>query len=347
MSESTFGTFQDAYLTELRRTFHEPEFRNSPRGFTSSERIGVSFRLLDPIQRHISLPARRANLVFNFAEALWYLSGSNELDFIGYYAGSIAKYSADGKTLQGTAYGPRIFDHGGLGLNQWHSVVDTLTEDRDSKRAVLQIFDGRELVIPDNIDVACTLGLQYMIRDDRLCGVGYMRANDAFRGMVSDVFSFTLLLELMARQLGLEVGSYTHLVGTLHVYDTDRDWAGRVLSEAEVIPEPPGRFPAMPDGDNWPHIREVLDLEARLRADKCRLDADAIRSLDLPDYWKHVVTLFEAYRQVQHKTALSPDVTDALPELYQSAVRTRWPKMFGRAESAEPREGGLTVEGIK
>jgi thymidylate synthase len=137
VSIDEFACFQDAYLHNLTETFHRPEYRNAPRGFASSERLGVRFRLLDPVQRHVSLRARRVNLVFNFAEALWYLSGSDELSFIGYYAPSIAKYSMNGKTLTGTAYGPRIFDYAGSGLNQWDNVLRTLADDRDSKRAVM------------------------------------------------------------------------------------------------------------------------------------------------------------------------------------------------------------------
>ena len=71
---TVYSTFQDAYLAELDLTFDEPEYRNAPRGFSSSERLGVSFTITDAVQRHVALPARRANLIFSFAEALWYLA---------------------------------------------------------------------------------------------------------------------------------------------------------------------------------------------------------------------------------------------------------------------------------
>lgn len=329
MSTDVFVSFQDAYLQQLRETYENPQYRNAPRGAHSSERLGVGFRILDPVQRQVSLPARRMNLVFNFAEALWYLSGSDRLSFIGHYAPSIGRYSADGQVLTGTAYGPRIFDYRGSGLDQWASVLDTLAGDRDSKRAVMQIFDPHELRVDGNIDVACTLGLQFMIRENRLCGIGFMRANDAFRGMVSDIFSFTFILELLARQLGVEVGTYHHQVGSLHVYDTDREWAADVLSEAALLTEPGPAFPAMPAGDNWPHIREVLAWERELRLDATRLSADELAAIDLPDYWRHVIGLFELYRQVRYRTDPDPGVLHTLPELYRSAVATRWPELFG------------------
>lgn len=329
MTATTFASFQDAYLWHLRAAFEEPEYRNAPRGAKSSELIGVSYRIEEPVQRVVALPSRKTNLVFNFAEALWYLSGSDRLSFIGYYAPSIARYSADGAVLTGTAYGPRIFDYGRTGLDQWRTVVRVLTEDRDSKRAVLQIFDPRELLVDGNIDVACTLALQFMIRDGALCGVGFMRANDAFRGMASDVFSFTFLLELMARELGVEVGTYHHHVGSLHVYDNDAGWAERVLDEAAAAPAAATAFPAMPPGDNWPYLREVLAWERELRLDATRLTAAQLDRLDLPAYWRHVVALFEFYRQLRHGTGVDPAVLAGLPPFYRSSVLNRWPAYPG------------------
>jgi len=328
-----FAHFQAAYLDQLRRTYYASQYVNTPRGNPSRERLGVSFRIEDPVQRHVWLPSRRTNIIFNFAEALWYLSGSDRLDFIGYYAPSIANYSKDGETLAGTAYGPRIFHHGGgaTPTNQWDSVLATLREDYDSKRAVMQIFEGAELAVPGNIDVACTLALQFMIRDDALHGVGFMRANDAFRGVVSDVFSFTFLLEMMATQLGLPVGTYIHQVGSFHVYESDATWGHRVLREAENVAGPTlaeaPPFPRMPAEDNWPHVREVLRLEELLRTDTVRLDAAALAGLGLPGYWRDVVALFEIQRQLRHRTKVDADVVAALPDLYYDLVVTKWPQL--------------------
>lgn len=168
-----------------------------------------------------------------------------------------------------------------------------------------------------------------MIREGRLCAVGFMRANDAFRGVVSDVFSFTLIQEVMARELGVEVGTYSHHVGSVHVYDSDVEWkCGRVLAEAESGTVPTTVFPAMPEQDNWPHIQEVLRWEAELRTDTVRLSAADLERLDLPPYWKHVLGLFEAYRQVRHGTGAAPDVAAALPEPHRRALAARWPRRF-------------------
>ena len=187
------------------------------------------------------IPARRLNLVFNFAEVLWYLSGRDDLESIETYAPRMRRYSADGERLTGTAYGKAIF-----GRDQWRTVVDELRADPDSKRAVLQIYGHDELRVPDNPDVSCTLGLQFLIRDGALHSVAFMRANDAYRGMSSDVFSFTLLQEVMARELGVPVGGYDHLVGSLHIYDPDAERVEAVLDDPTANSAPALRFPRMP-----------------------------------------------------------------------------------------------------
>ncbi|NQX26270.1 thymidylate synthase [Microbacteriaceae bacterium VKM Ac-2854] len=325
---SEYPDFESAYVDQLRRTVRQPEYENAPRGHASLERLGVSFTVQNSTERAVRLPSRRANIVFCFAESLWYLSGSNDLDFIAYYAPSIAKYSADGRTLQGTAYGPRIFDY--HGRDQWDVVVDTLRADPDSKRAVVQIFDAHE-VSGDNIDVACTLALQFLLRDGRLCGVGFMRANDVFRGMVSDVFSFTVLLEVLARQIGAEVGSYSHQVGSLHVYGTDARWAGEVLAEADrgAIGYSES-FPRMPHGDNRGYIRRVLAWERDLRLNAVALDATQIDGLDLPEYWKDVVRLFELYRRLRHDAGdvyVDDGVCAQLHPVVRDMLLTKWPQL--------------------
>ena len=51
--------------------------------------------------------------------------------------------------------------------------------------------------------------------------VVHMRSNDAYIGLAHDVFAFTFMQEIVARDVGLDLGTYTHSVGSLHLYDQD------------------------------------------------------------------------------------------------------------------------------
>jgi thymidylate synthase len=324
-----YDTFEQAYLAQLRRVRDDPEFRNAPRGFQSREILGVGYRLTDPRERIIRTPSRRTNIVFNFAEALWYLSGTNSLDLIEFYAPSMRRYSADGRTLRGTAYGPRIFNFGGAGVDQWHNVIQTLRADPDSKRAVIQIFAPEELLATDNIDVACTVALQYAVRHGRLHAVSFMRANDAYRGTASDVFSFTFLQELLAHQLGLELGSYTHVVGSYHLYQSDDALADRVLAD-EPLTVDADPFPAMPAGDNWDAIHQVLDLEQALRTGRLTLGPAEIEQTGLPHYWAQIVALLGLHARRRRDDVIDPDLMGYLDRIYERLVKNCWQDQYAK-----------------
>ncbi len=319
-----FETFHDAYPRMLRWLIEEPAYRNAPRGYASREQLGVSFRIARADQRVPFVPARRLNIVFNFAEALWYLAGRDDLDFIAYYAPSIRKYSADGHRLTGTAYGRALFGAAEGRPDQWPAVVETLREDPDSKRAVIQIFRGEELQVSGNPDVSCTLGLQFLLREGALHAVGFMRANDVYRGMSSDVFSFTFLQEMLARELGVPVGSYVHQVGSLHLYDPDHSRALEVLADPAADEPSAWSFPLMPEGDNWPWVREVLAVEEQLRLGRHTLGATP-SSYGLPDYWTQVLVLFEVHRRIRSKEPVGEAQLSLLSPLYRRLVEERWP----------------------
>src|SRR5207244_6370427 len=136
---------------------------------------------------------------------------------------------------------------------QWDRSINVLEQYPDSKRAVIQIVDRAEPLGTDNIDVSCTLALQFFVRDSKLHATCFMRANNAFQGIVGDIFSNTFLQEFLATQLGLEVGSYAHHVGSMHIVDADLTRAEKVLDEAacRTAASPRFCFPSMPAPTGW------------------------------------------------------------------------------------------------
>jgi thymidylate synthase len=319
-----FPSFQEAYVTVLREVHDRPQFVNAPRGNAARERLNVSFAVQNPQDRMVYLPARRINIVFCFAEALWYLWGRDDLEMISYYAPRMKAFSADGKTLTGTAYGPKLFRPAEGGLSQWQRIVDLLAEDPESKRAVAALFHSGEPLHGGNPDVSCTLGLQYLLRDGRLHLACYMRGNDALLGLACDVFSFTLIQEFTAHHLGVDLGTYTHHAGSMHINDGD---AAQVAAILEPAPPPP-RFPvpAMPP-TGWSELRTIEGFEERLRRDQAGLQVSDRSWLGLPRYWQQVVLLLEAYRQIVHRPGapITPPILEALDPAYRWLVAHRWP----------------------
>ena len=87
-----------------------------------------------------------------------------------------------------------------------------------------------------------------MIRDKKLHMILRMRSNDSYMGLIYDVFSFTLFQEMMLNELNtifiepLEMGTYVHNSGSMHLYDRDIEGARLVCNEVQtfqVQPEDP------------------------------------------------------------------------------------------------------------
>lgn len=339
----TFERFHEAYLSNLERTCDAPDFANAARGARSRERLGVLIEVANPVERVCYLPERRTNIVFNFAEALWYLSGDDGLDYIGYYAPGIRRYSVDGKRLTGTAYGPKLRRFGPGRLDQFRRITSLLRDDDpETKRAVIQIFDANEELERSNIDVSCTLNWQFLLRDGRLFMVAYMRANDAYRGMVSDFFSFSLVHELLARELGVGLGSYRHVVGSMHAYDSDDARIRAVLAAARRSPPgtgmPPSaqKFPAMPAGSNEAHIDRVLYWERVIRSRARPWSLSDLEADRLPAYWHQVVLLFALYRSVVDGCRPDAALVERLIPLYRHLCRAKWPDLMPALDEPVP-----------
>ena len=136
--------------------------------------------------------------------------------------------SEDGGISVYGGYGPRLLHQ--RGNNQIQNVITLLRERPTSRRAVIQILNAED--IGDNhSEIPCTTALQFFVRNACVHLIASMRSNDAFIGFPHDVFCFTMLQEIVARAIDLEVGSYRHFVGSMHLYDTDRLHARNLIEE--------------------------------------------------------------------------------------------------------------------
>jgi thymidylate synthase len=255
--------------------------KGAAREFTS-----VLIEISNPLAR-FSRTEGRGMLIPFLGETCWYLSGSDRLDHIEYYIPSYRKFVGASRRAMHTrgAYGPRLF--GGGAKSQLNSLLATLRDKQgrsDTRQAVAQIFDRRDLS-GTNSDVPCTTTLQFLPRSGRLNLITTMRSNDAYRGFPADVFAFTFIQELFARTLNLEVGTYSHFVGSLHLYDSDE---GRARSYLEEGLQSPVAMPAMPNGDPWPSVDWLLQTEKAIRTNQPRPTEGCVE-----DYWIDLSRLFQ------------------------------------------------------
>jgi len=250
----------------------------------ATELKGVLLEITDPRAR-LSRTETRGKPFSCLGELCWYLAESNELGFISYYLPDYDRF-ADGETIFG-AYGPRLLNWNGL--DQVRNVTKVLKIKRDSRQAVIQLFDAGDIVEEHN-DVPCTCTLQFLLRNEKLHMFTCMRSNDAYRGMPHDIFSFTMLQEIIARSLSVELGTYKHAVGSLHIYDDRLKDAKRYLQEGW---QSTTSMPPMPVGDPWAAIKSLLEAESALRV-AGSLAGMAVAELD--PYWEDLIRLLHILR---------------------------------------------------
>lgn len=191
-------------------------FKDSSRdGSVVGEFLDAVFCVEDPTCNIVSSPIRNMPMRYAVGELAWYLSGSNRVADISRYAKKWVDISDDGLT-NNSAYGYRIQQY--YGFDQWDHIKSMIKKDPNTRQAVIHIKDASD--VPTK-DTPCTVYLQFFLRNNKLNLSVHMRSNDIWMGVPYDMFSFCFLQVKMAMELGVEVGSYTHYAGSLHMYQRD------------------------------------------------------------------------------------------------------------------------------
>lgn len=241
----------------LLQTLLEEGKEVSPRGQLTKEITPIAITIKNPKKRVIPSSARKLNFGFMCAELIWILSGSDSADFVGHYNSQWKTYSDDGTTLNG-AYGKRIFawdsgirkiditetsedgevtetnEYRQVVINQFNEAYNQLRKDPDTRQATIVLFDPfKDYRVTK--DKPCTNLMRFMIRDGKLNMTTFMRSNDVWFGYPYDVFNFTMLQEIMASLLNIEVGTYTHIADSFHIYEMHFEKALEVISENQEL----------------------------------------------------------------------------------------------------------------
>jgi len=247
------------------------------------ELLGVTLRLTKPRAR-LSRSEDRGKPFSALGELLWYLTGSDKLDFIEPYVPRYKDEAEDG--IVHGAYGPRLFAMRG-NTDQVKNVLAVLSKNSGSKRAVIQLFNAEDIE-KRHLEIPCTTTLQFIARGGRLHVSVTMRSNDAYLGVPHDVFCFTMLQEMVATTLGLELGEYYHYVGSMHLYTKDLDAARRYTEEGH---QRTVEMPAMPKGSPFDFVPVLKKVEDRLRHG----EPVGALAIEPDEYWADIIRLYQAY----------------------------------------------------
>jgi thymidylate synthase len=235
------------YLDDLRegyrdllRALLQAGARVDVRELPTRELAGVTLVFSDPTAPLLPVGiGRKINTRLAAVESLSVIAGESRVDLIRRAAPRYDRVLIDPSSPEYGAYGPRVGA-------QFRSVVRLLRRDPTSRRAVISIWDTRDLVHPG--DKPCTLTLQFLVRPDR-AGVSClemivnMRSQDVWLGVGMDMFVFGQLRDTLARELEVEPGTYVHHVGSLHLYERDVTAATAVICRDPAMDGTPESLP--------------------------------------------------------------------------------------------------------
>jgi len=185
----------------------------------TSEIENCALVITKPSLVDFSFGMREISEKYATAELEWYWSGDNSCHTIGAHAKRWLAITDDGKTSN-SAYGYILQKK--YGFNQIDEVIALLRLDSTSRRAVLNISDPTINRI-ETKDMQCTVCIQFLVRNNKLNMTVYMRSNDIVFGLPYDYIYFMSIARHIALELGIEIGTYTHIAGSMHLYDSSRN----------------------------------------------------------------------------------------------------------------------------
>lgn len=250
MSTQRVRNVNEAYHC-LQRSLHQPSLWKevSPRGMRTWERPEPFITIYDQPQEYVLFNAvRDANPFFHFMESLWILAGNADVATLAKYNSQIGQFSDNGQVFH-APYGYRMRRHfcnetfipvknlAGdkdivaecIPVDQIKEVLKLLRKEPDTRRAVIALWDPRidigsaawdRTKMDANVkDIPCNDLIFFKLRSGVLNMTVCCRSNDAILGAYgANAVQFGVLLEFMAAALHVQIGTYTQISDSFHVY---------------------------------------------------------------------------------------------------------------------------------
>jgi thymidylate synthase len=211
MIKTIFKNAEEAYNYQLNRILvYGVDFDNTKALFD------VGFTIKNPMDNKITNKERNWSLEYAKAEWEWYKSGDRSIDKLGQIYGKIPpiwEKMADNNRNVNSNYGYQWQRN-----NQIDYVCAKLRQNNNTRQAAISIYDAKEWTSYQK-DTPCTYAVQFTILDNKLNMSVLMRSNDIWYGFCNDQYQFSMLQELVAKRLTIEIGIYYHFAHNLHLYN--------------------------------------------------------------------------------------------------------------------------------
>ena len=233
-------SFASVYGESLHELMTNPEYETRPRDLLVKENINTVLILEDPLSCLYSNQFRSSQNKYIAAELLWYFMGRNDAKFISEYAKfwtTIQNYDGTVNSSYGNLLFTELNDHD---FSQYDWAISSLIKDKDSRQAIMH-FNLPKHQYRSNRDFVCTMYGIFHIRENKLNLTISMRSNDVIWGLPTDLAFFTVLQSQALAHLkphypDLEMGTYTHIDNSFHIYEHHFEAIEKMLT-SELVPE--------------------------------------------------------------------------------------------------------------
>lgn len=180
-------------------------------------------------------------------EMLWFLKGATNTKYLRDNNVHIWDAWADEEGNLGPVYGKQWINwnsNGGPGINQIQKVIDSIKNNPDSRRHIVNAWNVSDL---ENMALPpCHMFYQFWVGNGKLSCQVYVRSNDLFLGAPFNIAEYALLTHMIAQQCDLDVGELVYTIGDAHVYLNHLDQIDEQLSRS-TFPLPMLRILRRPD----------------------------------------------------------------------------------------------------
>lgn len=220
------------------------------------------------------LTTKKLHLKSIVYELLWFLKGDTNVKYLQDNGVRIwNEWAAEDGSL-GPVYGKQWVSWeapDGKKINQIRQAVDTLKNNPDSRRILVNAWNPGEL---DQMALTpCHALFQFYVAEGKLSCQLYQRSADVFLGVPFNIASYALLTLMMAQVCDLLPGTFVHTFGDVHLYNNHVEQARlqltrdpRPLPAMVINPEVKDIFGFVYEDfrlegyDPWPHIKAEVSV---------------------------------------------------------------------------------------
>src|SRR6185436_11945760 len=166
------------------------------------------------------LTLRKIPIKMFVAEQIWFLSGQRKPEvFLRDYT-RIWDAFTNPQDVVTVAYGYRWRKH--FGRDQLKLLIELLEKEPGSRHGVVLAWDPAQdgLSLEKKKNVPCPYTFTVNIIGGRLHMHNIVRSNDMYLGAPHDIAGFALLQCMLAQELGVRPGMYSHSISNAHIYDS-------------------------------------------------------------------------------------------------------------------------------